>query len=115
GKKLIDSALVQVRVRFVAVYAGSGVSCGLASSGQALCWGSNEWGSVGDGELDEALTPRLVVSPGSFSGVAVGAGTACGMIGSSLYCWGYNGVGQIGDGTTRSRSVPVLVGDSLQF
>ena len=49
------------------VTAGSGFSCATTDAGAAKCWGSNNFGQIGDGTLLDRLTPVDVV------GLAAGA------------------------------------------
>lgn len=54
---------VEGGITFVSIDAGSEFACGVAQSGDAYCWGSNEFGQLGDGTTDDATTPVLVVMP----------------------------------------------------
>ncbi len=93
------------------IAAGALGTCSVMDSGGLKCWGSNQFGSVGDGSGVDRLTPVDV--PGLTSGVAtvsVGAGHVCATSTSgALKCWGNNGFGQVGDGSTSNRLVPVDV------
>ena len=94
------------------VTAGSFNSCGLASSGSAYCWGSGEFGQLGNGATDASLRPVLVaVSAGvSFTQIGTGAVSSCGLSSTGVvYCWGANNVGQLGDGTTTDRPTPAPI------
>lgn len=51
---------------------------------------------------------RRPVSEQSFSSVAVGVFSTCGVLtNGAVVCWGDNTVGQLGDGTTAQASIPV--------
>jgi predicted Ser/Thr protein kinase len=51
---------VKVPQRFTSVAAGAVHSCGLATNGDAWCWGSNVYGQLGDdGNVDSALPVRV--------------------------------------------------------
>jgi alpha-tubulin suppressor-like RCC1 family protein len=43
-----------------AISVGSGHSCALLTSGEVLCWGSNDSGELGNGTLDNANRPTAV-------------------------------------------------------
>jgi len=107
-----DTAVVGTFLRLYTIHAGDGFTCAVALGGKAACWGGNSFGSLGDGEHFDRVTPALVDGGRRYSRLSVGAGSACGLSGS-LYCWGYNGVGQLGDGTISERPRPVLVADTL--
>jgi alpha-tubulin suppressor-like RCC1 family protein len=86
-------------------------TCALTTEGGVVCWGSNEYGQLGDGTTTDRSTP-LGVS-GLSAGVAQlssGADSGCVVTtGGAAKCWGDNLYGQLGDGTTTSRSTPVNV------
>jgi alpha-tubulin suppressor-like RCC1 family protein len=81
-------------------------SCGIDGSSHLHCTGGNSSGQRGDGTGGSVLEPVMV--EGSWSSVAAGEATTCGLSGSKLYCWGDNAGGQLGDGTVFSRQVPAL-------
>jgi len=84
--------------------------CGISGT-DALCWGSNEDGQLGDGLTDTTrLAPAAVHDGLAFSHVAVGQFHTCGLTtGGVAYCWGWNLQGQLGDGTQTERDVPTRV------
>ena len=95
---------------FTTLSAGYAHTCGLRSTGVALCWGINSDGNLGDGTTAWQLTPVSVVGGLLFSQLSAGDGYTCGITSASaLYCWGRNTVGQLGDGTTTMRLTPVNV------
>ena len=82
--------------------------------GSVYCWGSNQYGQIGDGNTatTNRLTPTLVSGMSSgVSHIALGAYHSCALISSSgsMYCWGGNNNGQLGDGTTVEKFAPVMV------
>jgi alpha-tubulin suppressor-like RCC1 family protein len=48
---------------FSRIAAGEQTTCAIASNGKAYCWGSNEFGQLGDGSLRDSFVPVLVVAP----------------------------------------------------
>lgn len=112
--------IVQGGLAFDSIYAGLGTSCGLAPSGDAYCWGINDYGILGDGEPPEpgpeTATPSLVVGGHRFASLALGGDHACGVTDEgSAYCWGWNAHGQLGDGGTEHSSSPRLVIGGLRW
>ena len=90
------------------VVLGGNHTCALDSSGAVLCFGSNQFGQLGNGKPGKsATTPQPVAGPGDF--VALGAGEyhSSGIRGSGdILGWGHNPLGVLGDGTTVDQAVP---------
>src|SRR5438445_10237670 len=84
-------ALVQAPagVTFQAVSAGGQHTCAVASTGDAYCWGRNEFGRLGDGTAVDRTLPVRVAAPAgvTFTFVGTGAGFSCGLAaaGGSVY------------------------------
>ena len=93
------------------VAAGVGHTCALMNSGEVYCWGSNQYGQLGDGSTTQRLTPVAVSALSGATAIAAGAGYTCALVaGGAVYCWGDNFHGQLGDGSTTRRLTPVTVG-----
>ncbi len=92
-------------------------SCGVTKSNDAVCWGRNNYGQLGDGQqftngdgIDQAQASRVAGLIGLATMTAVGAEHACAVASDgSVWCWGRNNYGQIGDGTAITRRTPVQV------
>ena len=79
---------------FSAVSLGAAHACGLRTSGEIVCWGSNNIGQTD-------------APSGRFSAVSAGGGHTCGLRPSgAIECWGYNDYGQTNapDGTFSAVS-----------
>jgi alpha-tubulin suppressor-like RCC1 family protein len=89
-------------------------ACALHRGGTVSCWGSNQFGELGDGTLAGSESPVQVagitdaVSLGESTG-AQGNHFCAQRRAGSIVCWGRNNFGQLGDGTTEDRSTPVTV------
>lgn len=98
------------------ITAGGRHSCMLAADGQALCWGNNERGQLGDGSFDPHADPVPVVGDFRLAALSAGVWHTCGVTADGEgYCWGSNDAGQLGDGTTQPRSAPVRVSGSASY
>jgi alpha-tubulin suppressor-like RCC1 family protein len=90
--------------------AGAAHTCGLNTLGDALCWGDNRLGQVGDGSTTTRLAPSAVSRPGPYLSIAAGEGHSCALgLDRSAWCWGWNQYGELGDGSLTRRTDPVRV------
>lgn len=88
----------------------SGHTCGLTSSGVGYCWGDNEAGSIGDGTVDDRLTPTAVTGGLSFVSIDAGFRHSCARTtAGTVYCWGSGRAGQLGANSAGSSTVPLKV------
>src|SRR5439155_556136 len=99
-------------VTFQTVTAGGQHTCAVASTGDAYCWGRNEFGRLGDGTFTDRTAPVRVAAPAgvTFASVSAGTGHSCALAtGGAVYCWGSNYYGQLGDGSGADQNTPSLV------
>lgn len=97
------------------VVAGDDHSCGLIG-GQAYCWGSNLYGQLGTGDMEDRLVPTPVAGGHDFVSLAAGSGYTMALdADGKAYAWGNNSQGQLGDGTTTEQSTPVQVAGTHSF
>jgi len=94
------------RFRSIVAARASGISCGVAVEGAALCWG---WISeaLGRPDPDDASKPAPVMGDLRFRALSVGLSHTCGLDTSgAVYCWGDNRYGQLGDGAKETHFSP---------
>ena len=88
-------------------------TCATLTSGALKCWGSNNYGQVGDNSVAGTVRTSPVDVVGLGSGVSttsLGAYSSCALMTSGgVKCWGYGGSGNIGDGAYTNRPTPVDV------
>ena len=97
--------------------AGTAHSCAPTTGGGVKCWGSNEFGQLGDGTSGDGdpntldninLTPVDVCADApcdsaltSVVNIGTGGDHTCAVTGAGgVKCWGFNAFGQLGDGTS---------------
>ena len=78
-------------------------ACGLTSQGAVYCWGSNELGQIGNGQIGgNQLVPSQVLLPQGVVAKSLSQGPSSHSCVIStdgdLYCWGNNNRGQVGNG-----------------
>jgi alpha-tubulin suppressor-like RCC1 family protein len=101
---------VQADVRFTSLAAGSAFTCGVTTSGDAYCWGTNSEGQTGSGAGADAPLPGFISSPAKFVLVTAGKEHACGLTTEhEAFCWGSNAQGQLGAVAKQRSFVPVAV------
>jgi alpha-tubulin suppressor-like RCC1 family protein len=89
--------------------------CLMRPDASVYCWGYNDEGQLGNGELD-ALPPSVHTTPERVGGlkdvrlIVAGYAHTCAIVGDGkVLCWGANKHGQLGDGTQTSRATPTPV------
>lgn len=101
-----------------AIAAGDQHTCALKTNGQVLCWGSNNFGQLGQANTGTEFrtTPVAATSLGAeVLQVIAGTQSTCAIHRQgSMSCSGRNDRGQVGDGTTAQRNtfVTVQLGES---
>ena len=95
---------------FVDIAAGIRHTCALSSSGSISCWGENENGQLGSGELGSNVYSTVPVRVQDIAdAVAIGAGwehTCAVHASGEVSCWGDDSHGELGNGQLAD-SVPL--------
>ncbi len=104
----VDTAGVLASKTIKQIASGGISSCVIASDDKAYCWGSNNFGQLGNGNLKNSSTPTPVSTTGVLAGKTIKQITAgnsyfC-VIASDdkAYCWGGGRRGALGNGSTLS-------------
>ena len=95
-------------VSFASISSGDTYSCAVSTTGQAYCWGDNQFGQFGDGTTTSSMSPVSVASGLMFKSFTAGETVSCGVtLDGRIYCMGNNLYGQVGDATNENRATPV--------
>jgi len=91
-------------------------TCALLADDTVRCWGSNDFGQLGDGTTSPSSAAVSVAGVTNPVDIAVGTSFSCGIFGASsgassgsVKCWGLGTSGQLGDNTNASSATPVPV------
>lgn len=99
-------------VMFTQVVPGANHTCGVTAAGGGYCWGSNDFGKLGDGTQTNRLTPVQVAAPMGENAAqfAPGGRHTCGItVAQVAYCWGENSDSQLGGGSFLDQFTPFPV------
>ncbi len=95
---------------FATIAAGNRHTCALDAAGAAWCWGGNQAGQLGTGDLTSTEAPVPVLGGLAFRDLRAGGDFTCGITSSGgAYCWGASDYGQLGAGSTSMRPFPTPV------
>lgn len=77
------------------VHAAKWFTCALTPDGEALCWGNNQIGQLGDGTGDSSLKPVEVSGGHRFVELSTSDWVACGRTAAGeVFCWGQKSLDQ---------------------
>ncbi|HZT30283.1 MAG TPA: trypsin-like peptidase domain-containing protein [Bryobacteraceae bacterium] len=80
---------VRTSLRFQSITAGTYHTCAVTAGGAGYCWGSNEYGQLGNGSKDDSIVPVPVSGGLTFRSLGVSKAFTCGMAANEgAYCWG---------------------------
>ncbi|MCH9686610.1 MAG: hypothetical protein K0V04_34580 [Deltaproteobacteria bacterium] len=106
-ESLSDAGDLSLPAPAVSISAGRAHTCALLQDGALYCWGANDFGQLGRGTVDDAvtLTSTTATDLGGMTIEVLYTGataekTCALMNDSAVHCWGANDVGQLGRGDT---------------
>jgi len=109
---IVSPTSANAAIKYSSIGSGFLHTCALSTDGDVYCWGNNEVGQLGQGNVgDPALLPVKVPGLGKVSQLSVGATHNCALSQGKAYCWGQNGNGKLGSGSDAQSNSPILVKD----
>ncbi|KDD76887.1 hypothetical protein H632_c76p0 [Helicosporidium sp. ATCC 50920] len=92
------------------ISAGRTHTCAVTSGSlAAYCWGANDYGQLGQGNLIPSSLP-IRVTTRLWDEIVAGSYQSCGAVDGGISCWGLNNQGQSGTGlTSQTLTQPTLV------
>ncbi|KAG5189785.1 regulator of chromosome condensation 1/beta-lactamase-inhibitor protein II, partial [Tribonema minus] len=93
------------------VFSGGTDTCAILNDSTVKCWGHGAWGQLGQGSLEDLLSPpRSVVNLGlgrTARAIAIGLEDTCTLlVDFTVKCWGKGDHGRLGQGSTTDLSSP---------
>ena len=115
GDRLTPTGVATFGPRLLDLATGGDSTCAITESGEARCWGRNDFGQLGDTNFFPHPVPTEVAGLAAMRRIAIGPLHACGVsMATEVFCWGYNDTGQLGLGfagpIAPANRVPRLTG-----
>ncbi len=115
GNNSTTNSLVPVQVQgltngVTAISAGSNSHTCAIHNGAAKCWGSNQFGQLGNNSSAGSLVPVQVQDlTNGVTAISAGWSYTCAIQNGAAKCWGRNNSGQLGNDSTMLSRIPVQV------
>jgi large repetitive protein len=109
-ENLMTPREVKGNISFAQLATGVFQTCGIATNGEAYCWGRNGSGQLGDGTTTMRVEPTAVSANLKFKDIAIGSDHACGISSNDeVYCWGNGNAGKLGTHSADNKLTPTKV------
>jgi len=110
GDAILEPAPAFTSLRWAGLGLGDRHSCAVAQDGTLWCWGRNDKGQLGLGDIEPRLSPEQVGTASDWARVSAGKRHTCALRSSgALFCWGLDDSGQLGVNDQVDRLVPTQV------
>lgn len=86
----------------IQIAAGGSNTCMVHQNGRVACWGSNQFGQLGDGTTINRTTPVAAESLRNITQVSTGNVHSCALRQNRrVFCWGFNDAGRLGQSSLQ--------------
>jgi alpha-tubulin suppressor-like RCC1 family protein len=95
----------------VEIAVGGATTCAVTTAGTVGCWGSGEYGTLGDGYTSGfSVVPVPTSALKGVTQISLGDQHGCALLtGGTVRCWGDDQQGQLGDGAGIPSGTPTMV------
>jgi alpha-tubulin suppressor-like RCC1 family protein len=101
---------------FRTISAGRQATCGTTTTNEAFCWGLNNRGQLGTGDLVWPNAPAALAGGGAYSDVQTRNMHSCGLTTTgAVRCWGHSRFGELGIDLVGYVTNPTAVQGGLTF
>lgn len=98
----------------VRVGTGGSHTCAFDKSGAVWCWGNNQYGQLGVGDMVGRQVPTKLNGIANINQIWPGGSHTCALDTKfTLWCWGNNQFGQLGTGDTATQSTPIIASPAV--
>ena len=114
GAAVLVPTAVSGGYRWKEISVGNNHSCGIRTDGVAMCWGTNDYGQLGDNTTNTTNAPVAVNGGGTWRSISANWLSTCGIKTDDRgFCWAENNTGRVGDNTSGNvRYVPTAINGS---
>lgn len=118
ARTTVPNSILADKIAVAGVGADARHACMIKPDGTAWCWGTENYGALGNGGslTDTAFSPVPVADPGPWMQITAGENFTCGIkTNRTAWCWGMGSNGSIGNGNNANQSTPALVTSTLPW
>jgi alpha-tubulin suppressor-like RCC1 family protein len=93
-------------------------TCSINVSDYIWCWGTNDFGQIGNGTQDKIKEPIPINEGTAYKMISSGRGHTCAIrkADNTLWCWGDNNLSQLGKVTAETTVLsPMLINNDLDW
>ena len=107
---IVDDSNFPTNSSFISISTGFHHTCGIIDNNDLYCWGYNDNGQIGIGDIDYMNYPIPQFVDSNVIAVSTGNNHVCALYESqTVKCWGANSEGQLGTGYMANEATPTAI------